>query len=31
MANNVMIGVAYGVVQNVTRVSVNRTNTEGSG
>ena len=31
MTNNVMTGVTYGNVQDVIRVSVNRTNTEGSG
>ena len=31
MTNNVMTGVTYGDVQDVIRVPVNRTNTEGSG
>ena len=31
MTCNVMTGVTYGDVQDVTGVSVNRTNTEGSG
>ena len=31
MTYNVMTGVTYGDVQDVTRVSVNRTNTGGSG
>ena len=31
MTCNVMIGVTYGDIQDVTGVSVNRTNTEGSG